>query len=541
MNDTEKLRILLVDDLPANLVALEAQLDSLDLNIAKATSGNEALGLMFEHEFALVLLDVQMSDMDGFETAELMRSKERSKCVPIIFVTAGSKTDELLFKGYESGAVDYLFKPLNPDVLRSKVKIFIELHRQKESLRQTVQQLEKEISERKRAEDAAQRYAHNLEVMKAYSENIISSVLDSLIVVDLQGQIREVNQATLDLSGYEKEKLIGKPAGILFDEDPLFQGTWYETAVEKGVIRECETTCRTETGDRIPVLFSGSIMRDTEGNPSGIVGIVRDMRESRLVKELENANRELQEATAQLVQSEKLSAIGELTAGVAHELNQPLNGIKIISQSLLRDIEKNRFEEQDVEGDLNEIVDQVNKMAEIIDHMRIYTRQSGGSPNEMIDVNTVIEGPFKLLGQQLKIHNIEVARELAPDLPKVVGDQIRLEQVFMNLITNARNAVDSCRKENKRIEVRTYKTDNHGSAVNKPAVAVEVKDNGEGIPEHIREKIFQPFFTTKEPGKGTGLGLSVSSKIIEEHKGRIELESNAGEGSTFRVILPIAD
>ncbi len=306
-------------------------------------------------------------------------------------------------------------------------------------------------------------------------------------------------------------------------------------------MRDHETTYRTKAGEKIPVFFSGSVMRNTDGNPVGIVGIVRDMRESRLVKELEKANRELKEATVQLIQTEKLSALGELVAGVAHELNQPLNGIKIISQSILRDIEKNRFEEKDVGGDLNEIVGQVNKMAEIIDHMRIYSRNTAGSSKEMIDLNSVIEGPFKLLDQQLKTHNIEVVRELAPDLPKVMGDPIRLEQVFMNLITNARNAVESCGRENKRIEVRTYKTDNQGSATGNHAVAVEVKDNGEGVPEDLREKIFQPFFTTREPGKGTGLGLSVSSKIIEEHKGKFELESQVGGGTTLRVILPVSD
>ncbi len=259
------------------------------------------------------------------------------------------------------------------------------------------------------------------------------------------------------------------------------------------------------------------------------------------MKELEKANIELKEATVQLIQSEKLSALGELTAGVAHELNQPLNGIKIISQSMLRDIEKNRFEEEDVGDDLNEIVSQVNKMAEIIDDMRIYTRHTEGSSEEMIDINSVIEGPLKLLDQQLKNHNIEVLRELAPDLAKFAGDPIRLEQVFMNLITNARSALDGCGKENKRIEIRTYKADNHGSTPDNAAVVVEVKDNGEGIPENLRDKIFQPFFTTKEPGKGTGLGLSVSNTIIEEHKGRFEMDSQVGEGTTFRVILPVAD
>ncbi len=135
MNDMKKSSILLVDDRPENLVALEGLLDGFDLNVIKASSGNEALGLILENEFALVLLDVQMPDMNGFETAELIRGNERSKDLPIIFVTAISKEQKHVFKGYDTGAVDYLFKPLEPEILRSKVKIFPNLHRQKKPLK----------------------------------------------------------------------------------------------------------------------------------------------------------------------------------------------------------------------------------------------------------------------------------------------------------------------------------------------------------------------------------------------------------------------
>jgi len=256
-------------------------------------------------------------------------------------------------------------------------------------------------------------------------------------------------------------------------------------------------------------------------------------------EQLEKADKELKEATTQLIQLEKMSALGELIAGVVHELNQPLNGIKIICQSILRDIERDRFEEEELEQDLDEVVGQVNKMSEIIDHMRIYTRRVEGMPKDIIDVNSVIEGVFRLLGQQLKNHNIEVVKELRTDLPRIIGDPIRLEQVFLNLVTNARSAVESSPKDHKSIEVRTYQMDGQTSASDNHAVVLEVTDNGVGIPEDLREKIFQPFFTTKESGKGTGLGLSVVSKIVEEHNGKIELSSQVGEGTTFRVILPM--
>lgn len=532
MNDTEKTSILIVDDRPENLLVLENLLESADLNIVKATSGNKALGLMLDYDFALVLLDVQMPDMDGFETAELMRSSEKIKGVPIVFITVLGKENKHIFKGYESGAVDYIFKPPDPYILKSKVDIFVELYKQRhaleesgETLRQTVVKLAKEISERKQAEKTIKQYSQELAFEKIYIENIVESILDSLIVVDPQIVITKVNKATLDLLGYTKDELIEQKLEIILDDAILSGNT--------GSIKDYETFLKPINGENIPVLVATSVLKDKEDKPIGTVVIARDMMESKYVKELETANRELKEATLQLVQAEKLTALGELTAGVAHELNQPLNGIKIISQSILRDIEKDRFEEEYIGQDLTDIVNLVNRMAEIINHMRIFTRRTEGMIEETIDINSVVEGPFKLLGQQLKNRNIEVIMELASDPLKIKGDPIRLEQVIMNLITNAKDALESSGKENMRLEIKTYQADEGQDAV------TEVKDNGGGIPEDIQEKIFQPFFTTKEPGKGTGLGLSVSSKIIEEHKGRMELESKVGEGTTFRVILPV--
>ncbi|MFH1292647.1 MAG: PAS domain S-box protein, partial [Pseudomonadota bacterium] len=411
--------------------------------------------------------------------------------------------------------------------------------------------ISKDITDRKRAEEALR---ESEESYRTLVENVPVGVFRN--TPGAKGKFLMTNPAYLKMFGLSSEDELKRMSAADLYMNAEDRQLFSSNLLAKGRVKDAELLLRKKDGSPIWGSVSARIVKDEKGKnvyfDSMIVDITerKRMEEERaqLIKklqkineELKDSNQQLQEATVQLIQSEKLSALGELTAGVAHELNQPLNGIKIISQSILRDIEKNRFEEKDVGDDLNEIVSQVNKMAEIIDHMRIYSRNTEGGSEEMIDLNSVIKGPFKLLDQQLKTHNIEVVRELTPDLPKVKGDPIRLEQVFMNLITNARNALDSSGRENKRIEVKTYKTDNHRSAPENPMVVVEVKDNGEGIPEHLREKIFQPFFTTREPGKGTGLGLSVSTKIIEEHRGKIELESKAGKGTTFSVILPVAN
>ncbi len=143
MNERKKSNILIVDDRPENILSLEALLDAPDMNIIKAYSGNEALGMILEYDFALVLLDVQMPEMDGFETAELMRSNTRTKHIPIIFVTAINKDQQHVFKGYQAGAVDYIFKPLEPEILKNKVNVFLELHSQKAALKNNNDELRK--------------------------------------------------------------------------------------------------------------------------------------------------------------------------------------------------------------------------------------------------------------------------------------------------------------------------------------------------------------------------------------------------------------
>jgi signal transduction histidine kinase/HAMP domain-containing protein len=404
---------------------------------------------------------------------------------------------------------------------------------------QANESLSQEIVERKQAEK-------ELWKTKDHLGNVIESSVDCILIGDSAGILTRVNKAFLELLGREEEEVIGKQtAELSVTEEGTYESTTGElveidgkffdglkTMLERlyvdGKVSNWETYFLRKDKKVVPVEMSIVFLYDSEGVINGAVGINRDITERKKME------MELKEATVQLVQSEKLSALGELTAGVAHELNQPLNGIKIISQSLLNDIKRGQLEEEELGKDLNDVVNQVNKMAEIIDHMRIFTRRTEGAPTEIIVVNSIVEEAFKFLGQQLRNHNIEVHEDLGSDLPKITGDPIRLEQVFLNLVSNARNAMEGGGKEKKVIEIRTYADNTNGDS----SVVIEVKDNGGGVPEHVREKIFQPFFTTNAPGKGTGLGLSVSSKIIEEHRGRIELDSVVGEGATFRVILP---
>lgn len=252
-------------------------------------------------------------------------------------------------------------------------------------------------------------------------------------------------------------------------------------------------------------------------------GEIRDLAAAfnRMAESLLASRNELQTAETQLIHSAKLASLGTLSAGVAHELNQPLAIIRGISQQLQ--------DEPGVDGpmreDLELIEGQTTRMMKIVKHLRTFCR-AGGYERSTIDLNQTISDCFILVGAQLKAHNIEVELDLSEQPPFVLADSNELEQVFLNLITNARDALDE--REDAKLTIRTR--------IEGDRIVAEFADNGPGIPPEIAEHVFDPFFTTKEPGKGTGLGLSISHGIIDKHHGAISLHSEGG--AVFRISLP---
>jgi len=361
--------------------------------------------------------------------------------------------------------------------------------------------------------------------------------------IDESGRYTYTNQIVEKVLGYKPEEVIDKYFYDFFHPDNReeLKAQISKEFAKRQAFRDRLHQKVKKDGRVVFVETSALPMFDNGGNFLGYRGVDRDVTERKEAErqirhvawELKKSNEQLRESAVQLVQAEKLSGIGELTASVAHELNQPLNVTKIICQSILKDIEKDRFNQKSAIQDLPEIIAQIKRMAEIIDHMRVFSRRTEGNIEEKTNLNIVVENALTFLKQQLKAHNITLIKNLAPDLPDIKADSIRLEQVFMNLITNARHALENSKEEERRIEIKTYSNNDMS------AVVVEIKDNGPGMPQDVRDKIFESFFTTKEAGKGTGLGLSLANKIIEEHSGKIEVESKLGEGSTFKVILPL--
>ncbi len=244
------------------------------------------------------------------------------------------------------------------------------------------------------------------------------------------------------------------------------------------------------------------------------------------------------EKDTQLIQAGKLATLGTMAAGMAHEINQPLNVIQICADLILKMINKGMsIPNEELVMMAKDIIDNVTRAAGVIKHVRDFSRQSERDLKKLI-VNDPIKDVFKVLGHQISVHSIQVKLELDPELPEIRAEHNRLEQVFINLVTNAIDSMDENadkaekegRKAEKTLRIKTYAKENQ--------VVVEVSDTGLGMNEEVKRKIFEPFFTTKETGKGTGLGTSISFGIIKDYGGTIEIESEYGKGATFIVRFP---
>lgn len=247
------------------------------------------------------------------------------------------------------------------------------------------------------------------------------------------------------------------------------------------------------------------------GDEHSLVMHYRDISESERLQE-------------ELIQQEKMAAIGMLAGGIAHEINNPLGGILAFTQLLIRDCREGHA----MKGDLEEIERAAVRCKKIVSDLLDFSRLSKPKDRQWLDVNPLLEKLFPFLKMEFKSWNIDLVTELNRDIPKVFGSASQLQQVFLNLITNACHAMP----KGGRLLVRTSMSPTHSHVV------VEVVDTGVGISKENLSKIFDPFFTTKEPGKGTGLGLSVSYRIVKEHNGSFMVDSTVGQGSTFTVSLP---
>jgi len=350
--------------------------------------------------------------------------------------------------------------------------------------------------------------------------SIFDNIPNPVFILDRKNlKVFDCNKSVKDVYGYSREELKGTSFLKLFDE-----GEQQNYALE---LRNSETMnhARQMTKDGRSILVNIRVSPYEYNGRQALLATSSDIIQILMVKQ-------------QLVQANKMATLGEMATSIAHELNQPLSVIKTASSFMLNKAGKReRLRDETLTAMVEEIDSHVDRASTIVAHVREFGRKSEAS-RERVQVNVALQKAIDIFSQQLKLREIEVVKELDPDLPLIMGDLNRLEQVFINLLINARDAIEEKREKRKKssggerkIFLRTSSTPEK--------VRIEIQDTGIGIPAALLDRIFEPFFTTKEVGKGTGLGLSISYGIVQDYHGTVHVQTVENEGSTFIIHFPI--
>ena len=340
------------------------------------------------------------------------------------------------------------------------------------------------------------------------------------------------NSRFKEIVGYAPEEIIGQTFWRFIHEKDQARIREYVAKRASDATQDLRYECRLVSQEgRVVWVEVVSSPADFEGRPAVLVSIYNITDR----KETEEQRRELSKLAhkqeEQLVHSTRLAEMGEMAAGVAHELNQPLTGIKNFARNACYMLEEGEGDLEEVKQNLRLISSQVDRASKIINQMRELARRTERRLAP-VDVNSALRESVEFVMPQLKLSAVEVTVILAPELPMVLGDRIRLEQVFLNLLTNARHAMEEAQERRLRVATR------HDPDAAWPVV-IEIADTGHGFSPEVAEKLFTPFFSTKKASHGTGLGLSISLSIIKDHQGTIDATGEEGKGAVFTVRLPV--
>lgn len=354
----------------------------------------------------------------------------------------------------------------------------------------------------------------------AFFHNLIDSSVDGIIAADMKGHIMLFNKGAQSLLGYdEKETQSSLHVTGLYQENGAFELIKRMRSDDfggKGRLLRHKLYVKHKDGNDIPVSFSGGIIYDKD-QEIATFGLFTDLRAMQQIEE------DLEQTHNMLMQSEKMAGLGRLAAGVAHEINNPMSGIMLYANLIQEEL----GEDHELNEDLETIIQEAERCKVIVADLLEFSHQTTYEM-DLVELNDVIHKTITVLQHQPIFHNITVSMELADELPPIYGNAIRLNQVVMNIIVNAAQAMDG----NGRIKIISR------CRANQDINEILITDSGPGIDNDLLKKIFDPFFTTKATGEGTGLGLSVSYAIVKEHKGSIRVQSSLGSGTTFTLRFP---
>ncbi|MFT7186308.1 MAG: PAS domain S-box-containing protein [Pseudohongiellaceae bacterium] len=528
----KKFKILIIDDIEENIFALTTVLEkNPTFEIKGICSPLKALHYVEQQTVDLILCDVQMPNMDGFEFTSMIRLRKKTANIPVIFVSAHHKDQSFIQRSKDLGAIDYLVKPIDEEELIHRLNTYhIFAMRENENIKELELLNIKLVIANERAQ-------------------LIDGANAPIFGVDVHGKINEWNLQAAKITGFNNKEVLGREfvSEFIADDYKVAVGGALAKALNGSETVNFEFSLLSKSGSRVDVLTNLTIRRDTTGEVIGVVGVGQD------VTKLNKANAKLVDTYAQLLQSEKMAAIGLLSAGVAHEINNPVgfvtSNIDILtgwSTELFQLIEsidheikqdgslinaitayKNQYDfdyvKEEIPHLLEETKEGLSRISSIVADLKDFAHIDE-SVWEKVDLRQTIRSVLNIVNNKLK-YKTEIKLDF-DEIPLVECLPSQISQVLMNIVINAGQSI-----EKKGVITITTR---HMDAM----VCIKISDTGGGIPKENLSRMFEPFFTTKPVGKGTGLGLSVSYGIIKSHHGRIEVDSQEGKGSDFYIWLP---
>lgn len=501
--------VLLVDDNPTNLEVLYQTLDGHGYRLLAARGGEAALNIVSETRPTLILLDIMMPGMDGFQVCERLKSMPETRDIAVIFLSALGDT-ETKVKGFELGAVDYISKPFQAAEIVARVSTHVKIRR-----------LERQLSDR------------NIELEQEITR-ILATMREGVFGLDMQARITFANRAAAKLTGWSEQELVGQGAfetHLRSDEQGEsrnLQDSPYQQVFQHGqrIELECERIwCRDQSSffaslNCTPVLEHGQVR--------GAVIVFRDITQRLEAEmELQETRMELQKQRQRLAHIERLSTMGEMAAGFAHEVNQPLTAIANYASVSRRLAEKDDIDRNKLMGSLEKMQAQAQRASEVIQRLRNFVRKPK-TGKVVRDPNAMVEEVIELAEVDSRHNGVPIHFSPGVERARILIDDVQIQQVLLNLVRNGMEAMAETDFREEGVWVST-------STPAPGLLRFSVKDTGAGLADDAEDRLFHPFYTTKDDGMG--IGLSVCASIMQDHGGEIGFERNKKGGTTFYIDL----
>ncbi|WP_319371551.1 response regulator [uncultured Ilyobacter sp.] len=529
-------RILIVDDDPTICRELQKELKRNFFPTYVAGNSKDAFEILNKNKIDIILLDIFMPDIDGLDMLEKVKSKWPS--IEVIIIT-GYSSQDVAIKALRRGAIDYLEKPINYEELTTSIGRAMEKITEKADLtyRHTILLVDDDKSATKRLSRILTKEGYEVFTANDGREGlrIINNNKIDILIADIEMPIMGGIELLEKVKKFQKDIEVIVMTGF-GDESLAIE------ALRKGAINYLrkpidldEVLIAIEQAVERIILYRNQLYRDRELKiNSQIVSKINEELERRI----EERTLEITQVQSQLFQTAKLATLGEMAAGLAHELNQPLAGMSLCTTNMKKLKQRDLLTDSEIDETIENIEGLIKRMSKIIVHIRTFARQDL-QKFKPTDINESAENALNLMEEQLRLNNIEIKRNFGFGIPQINGEPYQIEQIVINALSNAKDALNQKESSGavditgwrKCIEIKT-------SLVNEWA-SIDIIDNGMGMSKEVKEKIFEPFYTTKEVGKATGLGLSISYGIIESHKGRIDVSTEEGKGTTMSIRLPI--